>query len=136
MSKSKGYVDPIYLQAAANRVKHIKKASYEQMQIKPGDKVLDVGCGPGTDTIALGQVVGPSGQVVGIDYDEGMIAQAELRAKEEGIEKWVTHQRADVASLQFDSNYFDSCRSERLFQHLPNYEQGLSEMIRVTKPLG
>jgi len=136
MSKSKGYVDPAYLQAAAKRVKHIKKASYERMEIKPGDKVLDVGCGPGTDTITLGRVVGPSGQVVGIDYDEGMIAQAELRAKEEGIEKWVTHQRADVASLPFDSDYFDSCRSERLFQHLPNYEQALSEMTRVTKPFG
>ena len=81
MSKSKGYVDPAYLQAAANRVKHIKKVSYERMQIKPGHKVIDVGCGPGTDTITLGRCVGPSGQVVGIDYDEGMIAQAELRAK-------------------------------------------------------
>jgi len=136
MPKSKGYVDQAYLQAAAKRVKHIKKASYERMQIKPGHKVLDVGCGPGTDTITLGRIVGPSGQVVGIDYDEGMIAQAELCAKEEGIEKWVTHQRADVASLPFDSDYFDSCRSERLFQHLPNYEQALSEMTRVTKPFG
>lgn len=136
MSQPKGYVDPAYLQAAAKRVKHIKEASYGRMQIKPSYKVLDVGCGPGTDTIILGRLVGPAGQVIGIDYDEEMIAQAELRAKEEGIEKWVTHQRADVASLPFDSDYFDSCRSERLYQHLPNYEQALSEMTRVTKPLG
>jgi len=136
VSKPKGYVDSVYLQAAAKRVKHIKELSYERMQISPGHKVLDVGCGPGTDTITLGRVVGSAGQVIGIDYDEGMIAQAELRAKEEGIEKWVTHQRADVALLPFDSDYFDSCRSERLFQHLSNYEQALSEMIRVTKPFG
>jgi ubiquinone/menaquinone biosynthesis C-methylase UbiE len=136
MSKSKGYVGPEYLQAAAKRLKHIKKLSYDRMQIEPGHKVMDVGCGPGTDTITLGRAVGPGGQVVGIDSDEGMIAQAEIRAKEENIEEWVTHQRADVASLPFESDYFDSCRSERLFQHLPNYEQAFSEMIRVTKPFG
>lgn len=136
MSESRGYVDPEYLQAAANRVEHIKKLSYERMRIRPDHKVIDVGCGTGTDTIALGRAVGPSGQVVGIDYDEGMIVQANLRAKEEGLEEWVTHQRADVASLPFDSDYFDSCRSERLFQHLPKSERALSEMIRVTKPFG
>ncbi len=136
MSEPKGYVDPGYLQAAAERLRQIKEASYTRMQIEPGYKVLDVGCGPGTDTITLARLVGPTGKVVGVDYDEAMIAKADQRAEEEGVSAWVTHRRGDVTSLPFEPGDFDSCRSDRLFQHLSDPEQALSEMTRVTKSGG
>ena len=136
MSQPKGYADPEYLRAAGNQINHIKQRSYALMQIKPDHKVLDLGCGPGTDTISLAPLVGASGEVIGADYDEAMIAVARQCAEQAGVNAWVKHQCADAVSLPFEADYFDSCRSERLFQHLLNPAQALSEMIRVTKPGG
>ena len=136
MSKPKGYVDPEYLRIIGNQLNHIKQRSYAFMQIQPGHKVLDLGCGPGTDTIPLAPLVGVNGQVIGADYDEAMIAEAKQRAEQAGVNTWVRHKRVDAMSLPFETDYFDSCRSERLFQHLPNPAQALSEMTRVTKPGG
>lgn len=136
MSQPKGYVDPKYLRIIGNQLNHIKQRSYALMQIQSGHKLLDLGCGPGTDTIPLAPMVGVNGQVIGADYDEAMIAEAEQRAEQAGVNTWVRHKCADATALPFETDYFDSCRSERLFQHLPNPAQALSEMTRVTKPGG
>ncbi len=136
MAQPKGYADTEYLRAAGNQLNLIKQRSYALMQIQSGHKVLDLGCGPGTDTIPLGPLVGVNGHVIGGDYDGAMIAEAERRAEQASVNAWVRHQQVDAVSLPFATDYFDSCRSERLFQHLLNPAQALSEMIRVTKPGG
>jgi ubiquinone/menaquinone biosynthesis C-methylase UbiE len=136
MSDQKGYVDTRYLLTAAKLLEGIKKRSYELMAIKPGHRLLDVGCGPGFDTVALTKLVGENGQVVGIDHDEAMIKEADRYAKESGFASRVIHKQADAYALPFGENEFDSCRSERLFQHLLSPEQALHEMIRVTKKGG
>lgn len=138
-SESKGYVDRTYLDRAAKEVKGLnsfKQLSHERMHIQPGHKVLDVGCGPATDTISLAQRVGLSGRVIGVDYDAEMIAEAERRALEAGVSDRVTHQRADVNELPFESNSFDASRAERLFIHMLDPAKALSEIARVTKPGG
>ncbi|MDD1636770.1 MAG: methyltransferase domain-containing protein, partial [Methylococcaceae bacterium] len=60
----------------------------------------------------------------------------EQRAEQAGVNTWVRHKRVDAMSLSFETDYFDSCRSERLYQHLLNPAQALSEMTRVTKSGG
>lgn len=136
MTKSKGYVDNRYLQEAGKLVAPIKQRSYTLMRIQPGQNLLDVGCGSGIDTLALGQQVGPTGHVIGIDYDLVMIAQANEYAKNSGVSAFVKHQQGDASALNLASNWFDSCRSERLFMHLKNPNRAMQEMIRVTKPGG
>ena len=136
MSDKKSVVDTNYLRAAAKLLEGVKKRSYEFMAIKPGQKLLDVGCGPGIDTVALAQLVGENGRVVGIDHDEAMIKEADRYAAQSGVASRISHKRADVYALPFEENTFDSCRSERLFQHLLQPEQALDEMIRVTKSGG
>jgi ubiquinone/menaquinone biosynthesis C-methylase UbiE len=135
-SMPKGYVDTTYLDTVQKLLNEYKRLTYEQMHIQPGQKVLDVGCGPGTDTIPLARQVNPSGQIIGVDYDEKMIAEAEQRAQKAGVSDWVTHKCADALELPFESDYFDACRSERLFEHLLDPPKALSEMERVTKPGG
>lgn len=136
MSHPKGYVDAEYLKVAAAVTENIKKRSYSLMCIEPGHRVLDVGCGPGTDTIPLAGLVGDQGQVVGVDYDEEMIAEADRSAADAGAKRYVKHVQADATALPFESNEFDSCRSERLLQHLLDPAQALTEMVRVTKTGG
>lgn len=136
MPEPRGYVNSDYLEITAKVTQHVKRRSYAVMDVGPGQKVLDVGCGPGTDTIALAQLVGDSGRVVGIDWDQEMIDEADRRAVEAGVDRTVTHRRGDATALPFDSGEFDSCRSERLFQHLHSPEAALSEMVRVTKEGG
>lgn len=128
-----GYVDSEYLRVVGNLLLSHKEATYAKMQIEMGQKVLDVGCGPGTDTIPLARLVGASGEVVGVDYDEAMIAEAEKRAQAANVSGWVQHKFADATVLPFAAGTFDACRSERLFQHLPDAEAALAEMVRVTK---
>jgi ubiquinone/menaquinone biosynthesis C-methylase UbiE len=135
-SQPKGYVDTIYLDTVQKLLNNFKQLTYEQMRMRPGQKVLDVGCGPGTDTIPLAQQVSPSGQIIGVDYDAKMIAEAEQRAQKAGVSGWVIHKCADAIELPFESNYFDACRSERLFEHLLDPANALSEMVRVTKSDG
>ena len=136
MSQSKGYVDPEYLQVVEQLVQQTKQRSYTYMQIQPGQRLLDVGCGPGTDTIPLAQLVGPTGHVVGVDCDPAMIAEANQRAEQSDVSTLVKHKQADVASLPFESGEFDASRCERLFQHLHNPAQALAEMARVVKSGG
>nr|MBI2905043.1 methyltransferase domain-containing protein [Chloroflexota bacterium] len=136
MSQLKGYVDQKYLQAARHLLAPIKQRTYELMRVEPGQRVLDVGCGPGTDTVPLAVRVGAAGRVVGVDTDAAMLAEADRHAAREGVSAWTEHRHADAAALPFDSNLFDACRSERLFQHLQNPEPAMAEMARVTRPGG
>lgn len=136
MNTNPGYVAPNYLEQIREVLLPIKNRSFEKMHVEPDNKILDLGCGPATDTISLGRLVGTKGTVIGIDHDKNMIEEANIRAKSVNMESYVLHQYADAESLPYENNYFDSCRSERLFQHLLNPEKALSELKRVTKPNG
>lgn len=130
------FIDPQYLDAMAELIKQNKQCTYTWMHIQPGHFVLDVGCGPGIDTIALAGLVGPTGHVVGVDVDAAMIAEANQRAELAGCRAWCRHKQADATDLPLETGAFDSCRSERLFQHMSNPLAVLVEMARVTKPGG
>jgi ubiquinone/menaquinone biosynthesis C-methylase UbiE len=136
MAKPKGYVDTEYLAIVGEFVKHLKQRTYSLMQIQPGQRIMDVGCGPASDTIQIASLVGPKGEVIGVDSDQDMIAKAEKTARQADLSTVVKHICADATALPFESDFFDSCRSERVFQHLINPERALSEIIRVTKPEG
>lgn len=136
MPEPRDSIDTKYLNVLADLLKQDKQRTSTWMHLQPGQTGLDVGCGPGTDTLPLAQVVGKSGQVVGVDHDAAMIAEAERRAEQAGCSSWCHHLEADATTLPLQTNMFDACRSERLFQHVPNPTAVLAEMARVTKPGG
>ena len=131
-----GHVDHEYLQILATETKSLKERSYELMHIQSGHRILDVGCGSGIDTIPLAQFVGSAGQVIGIDIDNNMVDLANKLAVEKKVANLAVHKHFDAEYIPYSSDYFDSCRCERLLQHLLHPERTISEMVRVAKPDG
>src|SRR5437764_13145621 len=92
--RAPGYVDAAYLARIGSLVLADKERTYDCMNIRPGSAVLDVGCGPGTDTIPLAGRVGPGGHGVGVDYDGEMGAEANRRGAAAGGAATVPHSQA------------------------------------------
>ena len=121
---------------AAGLAQAMRQASFERMHLQAGQRVLDVGCGTGGDTLAMALVVGAAGIVHGVDYDATMIAQARRRARTEPVAAWVSYHHANAAALPWQDNYFNASRSDRTFQYLLDPAHAFDELLRVTRPGG
>lgn len=138
MSLDNGFVTADFLKKVAERMRAFKQLSYEHMAITPGDTVLDLGCGPGVDTIPLVELVGSNGKVIGIDTDGKMLAEAEQAAEDAGCLEWIEHRHASAMELPLEENSVAASRAERLLQVLPpeNEQSIVAELVRVTCPGG
>src|SRR5919201_73102 len=75
-------------------------------RLEPGERVADLGCGAGTDSLVAAQMVGPSGSVTGIDMTLEMLEKARASAAEMGVAN-VTFIEADAERLPFEDASFD-----------------------------
>ncbi len=102
--------------------------------LKPGLRVLDFGCGPGTISVGLARVVDP-GQVHGIDLEESQIDLARAAAAAGGHANATFH-AGDVTALPFEDNSFDVAHCHAVLMHVPDTQATLAEVKRVLKPGG
>ncbi len=107
----------------------------DEARIKPGDRVLSVGCGTGADAFLAADLVGPSGSVVGIDIAPEMVRLAEEKARTRGDTN-VTFQVMDAEDLTFPDESFDVVISQYTLMYVPDDHQALTEAHRVLKPGG
>ncbi|MHB1587915.1 MAG: class I SAM-dependent methyltransferase [Acidiferrobacteraceae bacterium] len=105
-------------------------------RLKPGDSVLDVGCGTGTLAIAAKRCVGATGAVYGIDASPTMITRADQKARKAGVE--VVFKNGVVQALPFPDAQFDAVLTTMMLHHLPSKarQQLACEIRRVLKPGG
>lgn len=129
-------IDYATLDRIARLTVGLKKRMTELLRVETGQRVGDVGCGPGTDTVETAQIVGGAGCAVGIDRDETVLAEAQTRARRADVAAWTHFVAADAAGIPYEADFFDAARSERLFQQVSDPAAVLREMVRVTKPHG
>ena len=117
-------------------LKRSEKTLLNLAGVKPGSKVLDVGCGPASLTLAAKRKSGPTGEVCGVDASPQMIAEARKQARKAHLE--IDFRNAVAEKLPYEDNKFDAVVSRLVFHHLPGdlKEQALAEIYRVLKPGG
>lgn len=117
------------------RLTGIRRETLGVAELKPGESLLDVGCGTGSLTLRAAKEVAPRGRAAGIDASPQMVATARRKARRApGIEFRV----APIEQLPFEAAEFDVVLSSLMFHHLPDdvKKLGLDEVRRVLKPGG
>ena len=134
-SLNQDYVNSAVLHKIRLLTYKLKKRMTEILDIRTGDRVVDVGCVPGIDTVE-GSARGRNGprrrdrRRQGDDCG-GRGASVESRCRDR-----TRHKTADAASIPYEAGFFNASRSERLFQHVPHAATVLREMVRVTRSGG
>ena len=102
--------------------------------LRPGLRVLDFGCGPGSIMVGLARAVAP-GMVHGVDMAASQVEMARAVAayhRRDNVEFHV----GDVAALPFEDGYFDVVHGNNVLIHIPDVSSVLTEVKRVLKPGG
>lgn len=102
--------------------------------LRPGLRLLDFGCGPGTISVGLARAVAP-GEMHGVDMDEAQIERARSLAASQGQDNAIFHV-GDVTDLKFEDCFFDVAHCRSVLMHVPDTPTVLSEVMRVLKPGG
>lgn len=103
--------------------------------IRPGDTVIDLGSGAGNDCFVASRMVGPEGEVIGIDMTPEMIERAKINVEKLGY-KNVRFRLGEIENLPVTSNKADVIISNCVINLVPDKSQAFREVIRVLKPGG
>jgi SAM-dependent methyltransferase len=130
-----------YDQAAAERLVAIyltpdvvatRRRVLEALALASGERVLDVGAGPGFLAAAAAEAVGPTGHVCGVDISEPLLAYA----RERTTLPWLEFRNGDATALPFADATFDVAVSMQVLEYVPEVDAALAEIARVLRPGG
>lgn len=100
------------------------------LALQPGERVLDIGSGPGLMSSEMAAEVGPEGRVVGVDPSDSMLAMARRR------EAPVEYVAGDALALPFDDESFDAAVATQVYEYVADMPAALAEARRVLRPGG
>jgi arsenite methyltransferase len=110
-----------------------RRAVLEAIKLQPGEKVLDIGCGPGFVVEEIVRAVGPAGKVSAIDINEGAIVRARVRCAGHSN---VEFQSASATALPYPDFSFDVVVATQVYEYVQNLNAALLELYRVLRPGG
>jgi arsenite methyltransferase len=108
---------------------------WELGPLSPGERVLDLGCGAGTDSLVAVQMVGAEGRVTAIDMTPEMLAKARAAATELGAAN-VEFVEGEIEALPFPDEAFDVVVSNGVIDLVPDKDAVFAEVYRVLAPGG
>jgi SAM-dependent methyltransferase len=108
---------------------------WELGRLSPGERVLDLGCGAGTDSLVAAQMVGGEGRVTGIDMTPEMLAKARSAAAQMGADN-VDFVEGEIEALPFADETFDVVISNGVIDLVPDKDAVFDEIYRVLAPGG
>lgn len=119
--------------AATDLGRSYKARMLDELGLRPGHTVLDLGCGPGTDLTSLARAVTATGTVIGVDSDRTAVDTARQRTAGQDA---VTVRLADIHDLPLPDRGADRARTDRVLQHVADPARALREIQRVLRPGG
>ena len=106
------------------------------LNIRPGQRIVDVGCGPGDFTRHLARLSNQKATILGIDANEKSIQAATIDTKKARLSQSVTYKLGDVYKIPLEDGYADLTCCRTLLMHLTEPIKAVKEMARVTKTGG
>lgn len=107
----------------------------ETLELAEGMNILDAGCGPGRLTIPLARGVGPTGRVVALDIQPGMLDRARSKATAEGLAN-VEFVTSGIGNSGLPADLFDRAVLVTVLGEIPDRAAALADLFRVLKPGG
>jgi len=131
-----GYTDAEHARLIyqAARLAPLTERLFREAGIAPGQRVLDIGSGMGDVAMLAARLVGPSGEVVGIERDSRSIARAQARVVEAGLRN-VRFFQSDASQFT-DARPFDAAVGRLILQYMPNPVAALNSLSRLVRPGG
>lgn len=118
--------------AAADEIA-ARRAYLDLLGIRPGDRVLDVGCGSGVVTREIARRVAPGGRVVGVDPSAALLAVAREIADRTDEGRHIEFRQGSALALPFADGSFDRVIAVTVLGHIPNGEAAIAELVRVAR---
>jgi arsenite methyltransferase len=103
------------------------------LALREGERVLDIGSGPGLLAYDMAASVGRNGRVCGIDISEDMLTMSRKRCADQ---PWTEFQRADGTNLPYPDDSFDAAVSTQVYEYVVDIPGALAELYRVVRPGG
>ncbi|CAN5882632.1 arsenite methyltransferase [soil metagenome] len=108
---------------------------FRQGELRPGEKVVDVGCGAGLDSLIAARMVGPGGHVIGVDMTAVMLEKAHAAAARIGLVNIEFHQ-GYAEEIPVPDGWANVVISNGVLNLMPDKPSVLGEMFRALKPGG